>query len=366
MCRPTYFAVTTGSTRGWIPRRRTTTRSPSRQWETLRQTYLDLGHTVELIDPLPGLPDMVFAANGATVVDGRVLAVQFRDAERADEGPAYAAWFRERRLRRCTSRSTPTRARATSCSPGTCCWPAPGFRTAHAAHAETQEVFGRPVITLQLVDPRYYHLDTALCVLDDTNVAYLPGGVLARLAGGAAPAVPGRGHRRRRRTPRCSASTRSATAARGAAGPGHRPDRRSCASGGYQTVGVDVSELRKAGGGPKCCTLEVRGHDERRHAYAGGARRGRALDRAQLPPAAGGDRRGRGRLGDRRRRPPLPGLPGRLLGAELRPPAPGADRRRARPARPGHADQPRVRARPVRRRSATSWPSCAARTWCCR
>jgi N-dimethylarginine dimethylaminohydrolase len=27
---------------------------------------------------------------------------------------------------------------------------------------------------------------------------------------------------------------------------------------GYQTIGVDVSELRKAGGGPKCCTLEVR------------------------------------------------------------------------------------------------------------
>jgi len=28
---------------------------------------------------------------------------------------------------------------------------------------------------------------------------------------------------------------------------------------GYETIGVNLSELRKAGGGPKCCTLEVRG-----------------------------------------------------------------------------------------------------------
>ena len=88
--------------------------------------------------------------------------------------------------------------------------------------------------------------------------------------------------------------------------------------------------------------------DHHNRPHHSGAGRSRGVDRAQLSPAAGGDRRCRGRLGHRRRRPALPGLPGRLLGAELRAPAPGPDRRRARAAGPGHADQPRVRARPVR------------------
>ena len=50
-----------------------------------------------------------------------------------------------------------------------------GFRTELAAHAEAGEVLGLPVVTLDLIDPSYYHLDTALCVLDATNIAYFPG-----------------------------------------------------------------------------------------------------------------------------------------------------------------------------------------------
>ena len=49
-----------------------------------------------------------------------------------------------------------------------------GFRTDPAAHAEAQEVLGRPVISLKLVDPAFYHLDTALAALDDRHVTYYP------------------------------------------------------------------------------------------------------------------------------------------------------------------------------------------------
>ncbi|KOG90923.1 amidinotransferase, partial [Streptomyces varsoviensis] len=52
-----------------------------------------------------------------------------------------------------------------------------GFRSSPLSHAEVQEYFGRPVIGLDLVDPRYYHLDTALCVLDadGDEIMYYPG-----------------------------------------------------------------------------------------------------------------------------------------------------------------------------------------------
>ena len=68
------------------------------QWQRLRETYVPLGHTVHTIDPGPGLPDMVFAANGATVVGGMVLGARSVTRERAAEADAYLAWFARARL----------------------------------------------------------------------------------------------------------------------------------------------------------------------------------------------------------------------------------------------------------------------------
>nr|AGE11889.1 amidinotransferase [Streptomyces sp. NRRL F-4415] len=95
MCRPTYFDVVYSINPWMDPRKPVDTSLAVAQWEQLRQAYRDLGHTVELIDPLPGLPDMVFAANGATVIDGRALVARFRDAERVDEAPAYRSWLQD-------------------------------------------------------------------------------------------------------------------------------------------------------------------------------------------------------------------------------------------------------------------------------
>src|SRR3954451_14870208 len=77
MCRPTYFAVTYRINPWMDPTAPYDNVLAVSQWENLRRVFLDLGHTVELIDPLPGLPDMVFAANGGTIIDGRALGVQF-------------------------------------------------------------------------------------------------------------------------------------------------------------------------------------------------------------------------------------------------------------------------------------------------
>ncbi|MBL7255070.1 dimethylargininase [Paractinoplanes lichenicola] len=256
MCRPTHFAVTYRINPWMDPTAPYDNALAVSQWESLRQTYLDLGHTVELIEPLPGLPDMVFSANGATVVDGRVLAVQFRDAERADEAPAYAAWFREHGFEVIEPKHT-NEGEGDILLAGDVLLAGTGFRTAHASHAETQEALRRPVITLQLVDPSLYHLDTALCVLDDTNIAYLPAAfspgsqaVLQQLyphaviANAEDAAVLGLNAVSDGRTVVLPVQATHLAAELRAAG--------------YQTVGVDVSELRKAGGGPKCCTLEVR------------------------------------------------------------------------------------------------------------
>ena len=77
MCPPEHFAVTYAINPWMRPDRPTDAALAMRQWARLRQVYLDLGHDVRTIEPVAGLPDMVFAANGATVVDGTVLGVRF-------------------------------------------------------------------------------------------------------------------------------------------------------------------------------------------------------------------------------------------------------------------------------------------------
>jgi len=257
MCRPTYFAVTYRINPWMDPTAPYDNALAVAQWTALHQTFLDLGHRVDLIDPLPGLPDMVFAANGATVVDGNVLAVQFRDPERADEAPAYRSWFEHNGFNVYDAKHT-NEGEGDFLPVGDVLLAGTGFRTVHAAHLQAQEIFGRPVITLQLVDPAYYHLDTALCVLDEETVAYLPSAF-----------SPGSQAVLRRLFPDAVIATPSDAAVLGlnAVSDGETvvlPVQATALTAalqerGYRTIGVDLSELRKAGGGPKCCTLEVRG-----------------------------------------------------------------------------------------------------------
>jgi N-dimethylarginine dimethylaminohydrolase len=262
MCRPTYFAVDYAINPWMDPTAPVDVDLAVAQWEALVETYRSLGHTVDFIDPVPGLPDMVFAANGATVVDGAVLGVLFRYAERAAEGPAYLDWFARAGFRT-------QEAKAINEGEGDMLLTADyllagtGFRTDLAAHAEAQELFGRPVIALQLVDPRFYHLDTALCVLNRSEpdgrpqVAYLPEAFSAGSRRVLAQLFPNAIH---------ATMADAEVLGLNAASDGRRvvlPAQASglagqLASNGYEPVPVDVSELRKAGGGPKCCTLEVR------------------------------------------------------------------------------------------------------------
>ncbi|WP_245623208.1 dimethylargininase [Spirillospora albida] len=257
MCRPEHFAVTY-SINPWMDPSAGADRDEAvRQWEALRSAYAGLGHEVSLIDPIAGLPDMVFAANGALVVGGRVYGARFTHPERHAEGPAYAAWLRANGFGEVLDAEHTNEGEGDFLTMDEVILAGTGFRTRVAAHQEAQEFLGRPVVTLRLVDPRFYHLDTALFALGGDNVAYYPEAfspgsraVLERLfpdavvAGERDAAVLGLNAvcDGRHVVINAEATDLIATLA------GH----------GYEPVPVDMSELRKAGGGPKCCTLELR------------------------------------------------------------------------------------------------------------
>ncbi|MEV7678515.1 dimethylargininase [Streptomyces sp. NPDC088341] len=232
------------------------------QWESLVRVYRDLGHTVETVEPVAGLPDMVFTANAALVLGGKVLGARFHAPQRRPEAGAYARWF--------TAAGFEVRTPVSVCEGegdfvpvGGLVLAGTGFRTTVAAHQEAREYFGVPTVGLRLVDPYFYHLDTALFALDDENVAYYPGAfapesrqVLERLFPDALIATldDARAFGLNSVSDGCHVITSPR-----ATGLAEGLTRR-----GYVPVPVELSEFHKAGGGAKCCTQEIRGSSDRR------------------------------------------------------------------------------------------------------
>lgn len=257
MCPPTHFAVEY-AINPWMDT--TVPVDVARavaQWEELRATYLRLGHDVRVAEPVPGLPDMVFAANAGVVHDGRVLVSRFTHAERQGETAAYAAWFEAAGYREVRTASVRNEGEGDVLTVGGVLLAAAGTRTTREAHAEMAEFFGVPVIGLELVDPRFYHLDTALMVLDERTVAYYPGAFSEASRAVIEQLFPGAIH-----------ATEEDACGFGlnAMSDGVHvvmSDRAThlqevLRERGYQPIGVDMSELIKAGGSAKCCTLELR------------------------------------------------------------------------------------------------------------
>jgi N-dimethylarginine dimethylaminohydrolase len=259
MCPPAHYRVTYSINPWMDPTKPVDAALALFQWEDLRDRYRALGHTVEVLDAVPGLPDMVFAANGATVLDGRVLGAKFANPERAGEAPAHLEWFRTHGYTEVRDPEHVNEAEGDFAVTSSWILAGQGFRSSPLAHDEAQEFFRRPVISLELTDPRYYHLDTALAVLDDTTdeIMYYPGAfspgsraVLARLfpeallAAEQDAAVLGLNavsDGRNVLLPRAAKGLRAPLRARG-----------------FSPVPVDMSELHKAGGSVKCCTMELR------------------------------------------------------------------------------------------------------------
>jgi arginine dihydrolase len=257
MCPPDYFTVEYAINPWMRPDEPVDLPLAKQQWQELRATYLGLGHTVRVIPPVPGLPDMVFAANGGTVIGGKVLGAKFKHSERAPEGPAYMEWFRNSGYTTVIDPEHVNEGEGDIIYTGRAIIAGHGFRSDQALQATICDLFGLPVISVRLVDPRFYHLDTALMVLDADTVAYFPAAfdeasqaaiaahfselIEAKDADAEVLGLNGLSDGQNVVMP---------VQATGLAG--------QITAAGFTVVGVDMSEFMKAGGGPKCCTLVLR------------------------------------------------------------------------------------------------------------
>lgn len=225
------------------------------QWNTLRQVYAELGHTVDLVTPRTDLPDMVYAANGGFLVGDTAVVAHFAYPQRAGEADAYAEWMAANGYRPVHTEHV-NEGQGDLLLVGSTLLAGYGFRTDRAAHDEIAALTGLPVVSLELVDPRFYHLDTALAVLDDSTVAYYP------------PAFTDAARHRLETLFGTAIEVSSADAyvlGLNVVSDGHNVVMPAAATGfaaqlrraGFSPIGVDLSELLKGGGSVKCCTLEL-------------------------------------------------------------------------------------------------------------
>jgi N-dimethylarginine dimethylaminohydrolase len=256
MCPPRYFTVEYAINPWMNPDVPVNTALAMHQWWQLRETFTRLGHAVRTIDPQPALPDMVFAANGATAIGDTVLGARFRYPQRAPEADAYLAWFRRAGYAAVVSPHTVNEGEGDIVFAGQAIIAGHGFRTDEAVRDELERAFGLPVLSVRLVDPRFYHLDTALCVLDADTAAYYPAAFdddgRAALAGHFAELIEVKDEDAEVLGLNAISDGRHVVLPEQATGLATQVADR-----GFEPVGVDMSEFLNAGGGPKCCTLEL-------------------------------------------------------------------------------------------------------------
>ena len=230
------------------------------QWQQLQEVLA--GHArVEQLEPQPGLPDLVFTANAGVVVDDRVVLARFFHPERQGEEPWFQSWFESQGYRvTLLPADLPFEGAGDALldRSGGWLWAGYGFRSELAAHPLLAEALAVEVLSLRLMDERFYHLDTCFCPLSDGTLLYYPPAfdfysnrlietrvpAAKRLVVGEADALAFA----------CNAVNvgRSVILNQVSAGL-----RQQLQTRGYDVVETPLSEFLKAGGAAKCLTLRL-------------------------------------------------------------------------------------------------------------
>lgn len=230
------------------------------QWNVLFNS-LETIADVLLVEPQPGSPDMVFTANAGLVCDGIVALSSFYHPERQGEEPHFRRWFEESGFAVCdVPRLTPFEGEGDALfeADGSRLWAGHGPRTRENSHRQLTDLWDREVVSLRLVDPRFYHLDTCFCPLSNGDVMYFP----------AAFDAESRNRIEERFTKAKRICVPEADALRFACNAVNvgrtillnRISDVLCAelqSRGYQVIQVELTEFLKAGGAAKCLVLRL-------------------------------------------------------------------------------------------------------------
>lgn len=258
MCPPDYFGIEYEINR-WM--RVANPSDPDRaraQWQELHRVLTEeLGASVELLEPAPGLPDLVFTANAGYVEDDLFVSSSFKHPQRQGETPHFEAWFQSRGYRIAKLGPGCVFEGAGDALPlGETVFAGYRHRSEICSHQALGETIGRRVLSLELIDPLFYHLDTCFCPLDEDSALYFPAAFddyANRALAESVPVLLAVGQSSARRFA-CNAVVVDETVVTNTGCGDLRP---LLTKRGYDLRMVELSEFMKSGGSAKCLTLRL-------------------------------------------------------------------------------------------------------------
>ncbi len=176
MCKPDFYGIEY-EINPWMNRLvGTDAATSSRQWQALHDTLVDLGVEISLVEPMKGLPDLVFTANAGLVYRSIFIPSKFRHGVRQVEEPFYTAWFQNRGW---DVVNIPEKhyfeGAGDALFLGETLFAGYRFRSDARGHQWIGDRLGVEVLPLELVDGHYYHLDTCFCPISPYQAIYFPG-----------------------------------------------------------------------------------------------------------------------------------------------------------------------------------------------
>ena len=188
MCAPDYFGVAYRinpwmDPESWESRSEVFSTASRREWAALHRALSEFGAEIDHVTPVADVPDLVFTANSAVVLDRVALLARFRHSERRREEEHFEAAFRGLQARGHIDSVRKLPDDVVLEGAGDCVWDDTrgvfwmgfGPRSDAAARGAVGDQFGMPAVALELVDLRFYHMDTAFCPLTHGDVMYVPG-----------------------------------------------------------------------------------------------------------------------------------------------------------------------------------------------
>jgi N-dimethylarginine dimethylaminohydrolase len=230
------------------------------QWHELMRVFEeDVNVVLERMTPVPGLPDLVFTANAGVVVGRTAVVSRFRYAERQQEEAHFENWFRAHGYEVMTLDQGLYFEGAGDLLGFPECWFG-GYRQRSDIRAFSilSERFHREIIPLELMDSRFYHLDTCFCPLSGGDLLYFPSAFDPYGQAAIADRIPD-AHRIPVPEPEALRFACNAVCVgKDVVLPAGCPSTESSLqTRGYRTHAVHLDEFMKSGGSAKCLTLAL-------------------------------------------------------------------------------------------------------------